>query len=247
MSLLSSSLYIIRGALFLRAHRVLWKFAAAPLVISATLLGTSYALLYHLCKSLSAWLKESSWYTGILYYVLMIVLVLTLTVAFCFLVGRVASALSAPFNEVLSRKTEALITGKEEMEPFSVVQLLRDSGRCLIHSLRFLGLYVALLAGGLVFLFIPVLGGFLYGAAGTLIAAYLFAAEYLGYPMDRKRFSWQDKRAFLRSQFSQVIGFGLGVTVAACVPIINILFIPAAAVGGTLLFQDLNSHRHAAP
>jgi CysZ protein len=241
ISFLSSFLYVMRGAVFLRSHRQLWKYAAAPLAISAALLGTSYALLYRLCVALSASFKGDAWYTGVIYYLLMTVLILTLTVAFFFLVGRVASALAAPFNEVLSRKTEALVTGREDMESFSAVQLLKDSGRSLLHSLRFLGIYVGLMVVGLVLLLIPVVGGFLYAVAAGLIAALLFAYEYLGYPMDRRRFSWQDKRVFLRSQFRQVIAFGLGVAVTASVPVVNLLFIPAAAIGGTLLFHDLGS------
>ena len=80
---------------------------------------------------------------------------------------------------------------------------------------------------------------------GTVVTAvltsYMFAYEYLGYPMDRRRFSFSQKKRFLRSHLSSVMGFGLGNLVVASIPVINLLFIPAAVVGGTLLFLDVDS------
>ncbi len=103
-----------------------------------------------------------------------------------------------------------------------------------------LGIYLALLVAALLLLLIPGVGVLLYTGAGALISSYMFAYEYLGYPMDRRRFTWKTKQNFLRSRFRSVIGFGLGNMVVASIPFLNLLFIPAAVVGGTLLFLDLS-------
>lgn len=241
----SSPLYIVRGALFLRSHRPLWKYAAAPLAMSIVILGGSYVLLYRLLMSLTSSLEHTRWYGETLYYLAVVVLILALFVVFFFLFGRIASALAGPFNEVLSRKTEEIATGAWNTEPFSLVELLKDSGRSLWHSLRLLGLYVIVLTGGLILLLIPVIGGFAYAFVTAITSAYLFSHEYLGYSMDRRRFSWPEKRTFVRSQPRSVIGFGLGVVVTASIPFINFLFIPPAVVGGTLLFLELNASGNA--
>jgi CysZ protein len=240
-SLLPAPLYVVRGAVFLWNNRVLWKYASAPLAISTAVLSLSYIVLYYFLRRLLTPLISDAWYMQILYYVLVIVLVVLFAVIFFFVFARVASALAAPFNEVISQKTEELVTGSFVEIPFSMVQLARDSTRSIVHSFRILGLYVGLLVAALLLMLVPGAGPLLFSAAGALLSAYMFAFEYLGYCMDRRRFSFGEKRAFFRSHFRSVMGFGLGSVAAATIPVVNLLFIPAAVVGGTLLFLELNA------
>ena len=236
-----SPLYTVRGAAFIWTHRMLWKYAAAPLAISAVILGISYVLIYHFFFKLISPYGEGAWYWQILYYVSLVVATLLLLVIVFFLFTRVASAIASPFNDLISQKTEELIRGSFDDSPFSVVALFRDSGRSIVHSFKILGIYVGLLVVGLPMLFIPGIGSLLYATLGALLSAYLFAYEYLGYPMDRRRFSFSEKRRFLWSRFRSTMGFGLGNVALAAVPVVNILFIPAAVVGGTLLFLEFDT------
>jgi len=168
------------------------------------------------------------------------VVVLLLVIVF-FLFARVASAIAAPFNDLLSEKTEELTRGTFAETSFSFVGLLKDSARSIAHSFKILGIYVAVLVVVLPILLVPVAGGVIYAVLGALLSSYMFAYEYLGYPMDRRRFSFSEKRRFLRSHFRSTMAFGLGNLALASIPVINLLFIPAAAVGGTLLFLDMDS------
>jgi CysZ protein len=168
-------------------------------------------------------------------------------VVFFFVFARVASALAAPFNDLISQRTELLVSARFEERPFSVSLLMKDSARAIGHSFRILGWYVVMLVAGLPLLLVPGVGPLLFSVYSALLSSYMLAYEYLGYPMDRRRYSFADKRAFLRSRFLPVIGFGLGSLAAASIPIINMLFIPAAVAGGTLLFLDLNPDGSAPP
>ncbi len=237
-------LYVMHGAFFLWGHRELWKYAAAPLVISIVVLGGSYVLLYHIFSKLVGHMVNEQWYWQALYYVLLVIVTLIILVVFFFVFTLVASALASPFNEVISQKTEQIVAGTFHEAPFSLVLLVKDSGRAVAHSFRILALYLVLLALALLFLLIPGIGSVLFAAAGALLSSYKFAFEYLGYPMDRRRFSWRDKKAFLKSRFGSVMGFGLGNLAIASIPVVNLFFIPAAVVGGTLLFLDLNASGH---
>ena len=234
-----SPLYIVRGAIFVWSHKALWKYAAAPILISVGILGGSYILLYDLFVKLISPYTGQEWYSKVAYYLLLVIITVALLAAFFFIVTRLASAVSAPFNDIISQKTEEIATGMRDESGFSPVRLLRDSGRSLAHSFRVLGVYIGLLVIGLLLLLVPVMGGALYTAFGVLVSAYMFAYEYLGYSMDRRHFSWAQKRTFLRSRLTSVLGFGLGSVAVAAVPIINFFFIPAAVAGGTLLFLDL--------
>ncbi|MEJ2718419.1 MAG: sulfate transporter CysZ [Deltaproteobacteria bacterium] len=238
-SSLPAPLYVIRGARFLLDHRVLWKYAIAPMAISTVVLGLSYYLLYHSFTALIHGIMGDGWYWQVLYYLVVIVAALLLLVVFFFIFTLLASAVAAPFNDLISEKTEQLVTGNFSETPFSFLQLLKDSARGIVHSLRILGIYLALLVVALVLLLIPGFGGPLFTAATVLLSSYMLAYEYLGYPMDRRRFSFREKRAFLRSRFKASMGFGLGNLAAISIPVINLMVIPAAVVGGTLLFLEL--------
>ncbi len=233
-------LYVIRGALFLRTHKVLWKYAAAPTAIGILILGGSYWLLYHLLSGVLYTYSIGAWYQQVLYFSLLVVDIALLSVLFFFVLTRIASALAWPFNDLVSNKTEELVRGNFHETPFSVVQLLKDSARSICHLFKVLGIYLALLIAALFLLLIPGVGEVLYAVAGVLLSAYMFAYEYLGYPMDRRRFTWKEKQAFFRRRFWSIMGFGLGNVLMAAVPVLNLLFIPAAVVGGTLLFLDLS-------
>jgi len=204
-------------------------------------MGGAYALLYYTFSSFFGAYAAEEWYWQVLYYVLIFVLTVVLLVLFFFFFTRVASALASPFNDLISQKTEELVTGTFHDAPFSVIQLVKDSSRAIGHSFKLLGLYLILLTACLLLLLIPGVGGVLFSAAGWLLSAYMFAYEYLGYSMDRRRFSWTQKRSFIRSRFRATIGFGLGNLVAAAIPFVNLFFIPSAVVGGTLLFLKLES------
>lgn len=239
-SVFSSGLYVLRGVRFLRAHRPLWKYAAAPIALGIVLFVGAYILLYRYYSHYAAPLENIEHFGVVLYYLALAMLTVLPLLLFFFLFGRIVSALAAPFNDMLSQKTEELVTGSCVEQPFSPIALFKDSGRSLAHAFKLLGLYVALLVIALVLLLIPVIGAFLYAVMSVGISALMFAFEYVGYAMDRRRMSWKEKIAFMRSRVQSVLGFGLGVVAVGYIPVVNVLLIPAMAIGGTLLYLDLN-------
>lgn len=233
-------LYVLRGALFIRSHRALWKYAAAPLLISTAVLGVGYGVAYWLFFRLMSPLSGGEWYWQVLYYVVAVLVTVLLLIIVFFIFTFVATAIASPFNELISEKTENLVKGTFQDTPFSLMGMLRDSARSIIHSLAIVGIYVGTLIVSLPLLLIPGLGHLLFAGVGVLLSSYLFAFEFLGLPMDRRRYSFTEKRRFLRSSLRSALGFGLGNVVVASIPLVNILLLPAAAVGGTLLFLELN-------
>jgi CysZ protein len=243
--LLPAPFYALRGAGFIWSHRVLWKYAAAPLAIGTVVLGIAYAVIYYFLFGLISPFGEGKWYWQVLYYVsLAIVTVLLLVIVF-FLFTRVASAIASPFNDLISQKTEELVIGSFDDTLFTFWGLLKDSGRAIVHSFKILGIYVGLLVASLPVLFIPGIGSLIFAVWGAALSSYMFAYEYLGYPMDRRRYSFTEKRQFLWKHFRASMGFGLGNLAVAPIPVVNLLLIPAAVVGGTLLFLEVESPKQS--
>ncbi len=238
--LVGSPLYIIRGGNFLYNNKVLWKYAAAPIAIGFVILGGSYALLYYFfLRMYNAYFNDAG--LGLaLFYILLALLTVMLLVVFFFIFTRVVSAIAAPFNEFLSQKTEELVTGAYVDAPFSLGLMLKDSARAIAHSFKVLGLYLGLLLALLLLFIIPGFGQVVFTIFSAFLSSLMFSYEYLSYPMDRRRFSWDRKKAFLKSNGRSTMSFGLGCLGMAAIPLLNILFVPVAVVGGTLLFLDLN-------
>jgi CysZ protein len=241
---LSSPFYVLRGAIFLWKHKTLWKYAIAPILIGILVLtvslGLSYYLIYHY---LGGWLQNffgPAWYWQIVYYLVVVIAGLLVLVISFLMFTIIATSIAGPFNDMISEKTEELVTGRVSNAPFSFNQMIKDISRGVWHSLRILGFYVGVLIPSLLLLLIPGIGFGLFGFVIGLLSSYLLAFEYLGYPMDRRRYSFKEKRAFVHSRMKSALGFGFGNFLWASIPIVNILMIPAAAVGGTLLFLNLS-------
>ncbi len=85
-------------------------------------------------------------------YLLLFVAVGLLSIVFFFVLARVASALASPFNDLVSQKTEEIVSGTFHDTPFSIVQLARDSGRSIGHSFKSARNVPVLLIGALLLL-----------------------------------------------------------------------------------------------
>lgn len=243
MNALPSPFYVVRGAGFILKNSVLWKYAAAPVAISTLLLGTAYYFLYTYFLDVITGLTGQEWYWQIVYYIVVVALAIVLLIVVFFLFIIVATTLAGPFNDLISEKTEQLVSDEYREEPFSALQLLKDVGRGVYHAVRLLALYLGILVLALPLLLVPGIGHMIFTVITVTLSAYLLAFEYLGYPMDRRRYGFSEKRKFIRSSLTSALGFGLGTVAFAAIPIINILMIPAAAVGGTLLFLDLKTRQ----
>jgi CysZ protein len=208
-------------------------------MISTTILAIAYWALYYLFFRYFTVQPDHAWYFLALYYAAIVIMGLLLIIIFFFFFNRLAAAIAAPFSDLISQKTEQIEYGTFSDTPFTIIGLIRDSSRAIRHSFKILGLYLALLVGSLLLLVLPGIGPFLFSVSGALLSAFLFAYEFLSYPMDRRKFTWMQKKEFLKTRLGTVMGFGLGCVAVAAIPVINILFIPSAAIGGTLLFLEL--------
>ena len=88
--------------------------------------------------------------------------------------------------------------------------------------------------------FIPGVGQVISLVGFALTAVYL-GVDYVDWPAARRNWSVGDRVAFTRRQLPAVAGFGTGVWVLLFIPLVNLLFMPAAVAGGTMLFIELEA------
>jgi CysZ protein len=148
----------------------------------------------------------------------------------------VANVLASPFLDVLASRVELIETGVvEEDAPTGLIGTGADVLRSLREELRralfFLAVVVSLALLGFV---IP--GAHLVtGPAIVGFAIFFLPLDYASYTLDRRRFSFRQKRTWLMANKPVVVGFGCAAFMICWVPGLNILAIPLLVAGGTLL------------
>lgn len=236
---LSGPLYFGEG-LKLIMRPGLRRFVVLPLSINLILfIGTiSFALrkfngwVEHLMPSIPASLNFLDYVLVPLLYAFFVVLVLAM-IYFTF--TMIANIIAAPFNGFLSEKVEVVVRGQDNFPPFSLGELIAIVPRTMAREFRKLRYFLPRALGLLVLSFIPGLN-LIAAPLWLLFGIWMMAVQYIDYPADNHKLGFTEMLAWLRSKRLSSLGFG-GITyLALLVPLLNVLFMPAAVAGATLFW-----------
>lgn len=230
--------YLARGfgLLFARGLR---PYVILPIFVNIVLIVALVSLLgWQINNWLDAWLAGLpdwlAWLDNLLWWLLMIIF----TLVFCYFFTLLANLIASPFNGMLSARVEALQTGREPNSGMSIAGEMRDG---VISELRRLRYYISRAAVlgliSLVLLFIPV-ANLAIAPLWFVFGAFMLAFEYLDQPMANRGMAFDAKmhRLYIRSW--RHLGFGGVVTLATAIPLANLVVMPAAVIGATLLYID---------
>lgn len=220
----------ITGSLLLVRHRRLLVLALAPLLLNI-LLYTAAVLLF--VRYYGEWFsllmdRPEVWYWLIVYYLLRSLAFLVGVAVFIFSFAFVGAIIAAPFLELLSEQTEAILRGRGDDRPFRLRQWLIDIVRSIGHAISVL----LILAVALPLSFIPVAGHMAWLGLGWVLLAY----EFAGFAMDRRRLSFREKGCSTLSDLYGSLGFRAATFFPMAIPLLGLVSLPVAAVAGTMLF-----------
>ena len=103
--------------------------------------------------------------------------------------------------------------------------------------------YVPMALGVLLLTIIPVFNAFA-PLAWFLLGAWMMSLQFVDYPMDNHRLPFRDVRDACAARRLSTIGFGGAVAFFTGIPLLNLIVIPAAVIGATLLWcEELRSQR----
>lgn len=211
-------------------------FVLLPLAINLILFVT---LVGFAVQQFSGWVDTfmpslPNWLSFLEYLLWPLFVVLVLLMVF-FSFTMLANIIAAPFNGFLAEKVEVVVRGEDNFPPFNWAELLAMVPRTLGREARKLGYFLPRAIGLLILTFIPVVN-LVAAPLWLLFGVWMMAIQYIDYPADNNKMSWQDMLAWLREKRWQSLGFG-GITYAALlVPGLNILMMPAAVAGATLFW-----------
>jgi CysZ protein len=216
-----------------------------PILVTALALGASVAAVVTYADAITAWLwtppSGEGWEADLaraIYVVFELLVTIVLAALAFVLTLLLSSVVSAPFNGRLAEILDERITG-QTAPPFAIGRVLRDVGRVLVIETAFFALNAVLVIVSLV---APVLGP-VTGPLGLVLAALYFGISYLETPQATRGRTLGERIALVRARPMEIVGFGAGVGLFLFVPLVNLLFMPAAVAGGVLLHAELEPQK----
>lgn len=236
---LSGPQYLLAG--FSMINRPgLRRFVVLPVLINILVFG---ALVWFASSRFNLWVEKlmpslPDWLSFLSYGLWLIFAALVALIVF-FTFTTLANLIASPFNAFLAEKVEIVARGKDPFPPFSWSELAAMAPRTLWRELRKLGYFLPRALGLLILSFIP--GVNLVAAPlWLLFNIWMMAVQFIDYPADNNKASWPRMLHWLRQHRWTSLGFGGLTYLAVMVPVFNLIAMPAAVAGGTLLWVDGN-------
>jgi len=148
----------------------------------------------------------------------------------------VANVLASPFLDVLASRVEWIETGAIEEDAASgLIGSGVDVLRALREELR-RAVFFLVVVGSLVSLGFLIPGAHLLtGPSIVVFAIFFLPLDYASYTLDRRRYSFRQKRIWLMTNKPAAVGFGGAAFLICWVPGLNFLAMPILVTAGTLL------------
>jgi CysZ protein len=241
---------LFEGMGLLRRHRSLWMPSSAPVAFSLASLAIALGLVVHFAADLhalaTAWmpvLEAGAWYSWLWIGPAKLALAALGYALFLLAVGLamlaallLASVLSAPFLDLLSRRVEQIAAGRApESDDSSLRTLLRDGRSAAWNELQRVLFFLAVW-GVLLLVGVLVPGGQLVSPPALILFTLLFLPlDYAGYSLDRRRVPFRVRRRWVLQNLPSMAGLGGAAFATSLVPGLNFLLIPLLVTAGTLL------------
>ncbi len=233
--------YPFNSARFLLGHPSLLKYVAIPFLINLVVFSSAVYLGFDFFNDVVIHYvpRGEAWYWAILYYFSWLIAVLVTAVVVFFSFTVVGNLVASPFNDLLSERTEELLTGRKHDQPFVFSEFWKDTLRVIGVEVKKMGLFVAVMVLILPLNLLPGLGSLIYSVLAVSLTVFFLVVEYLGYVMARKRLTFRQQRRYIFGRLATMAGFGVGVLAILAIPFLQFLCIPVGVVGATRLWCDL--------
>lgn len=222
--------------------RGLRRFVWMPLLVNLLVFG---GLGWWIYSAAASWLDAFSlfdrfgdfWLIQLLETLLRWLFGLALFLVLSFAFTLLANLIGAPFNGLLAERVEAHLTGNTSPAAPPLMVMIKSLPRLMGSELGKLLYMVAFLIPLLLLQFIPVIN-IVAPVLIFMFGAWMFALEYLDYPMGNHGALFRDVRRTMRQQRKTAFGFGIVVALFSMVPVINWFIMPVAVAGATALYVD---------
>ncbi|HEV8652140.1 MAG TPA: EI24 domain-containing protein [Actinomycetes bacterium] len=237
--------YMARGMRTFLATPAVWLLGLVPVLIAGLLVLALLALLVGNVDAVAAWLTPfadhwSPGARGALRDAVGIAVVLGALLLAVLSFATLANMIGQPFFERISDRVE-----RDLGDPPAGIDspwwrtLPRATVESLVLFVLILGVNLPLLLLGLT----PVVGQSLVPVVQAVVSGYLLSVELLAIPLERRGLRLRARLRFAWSHRGPVTGFGVAAFLLFLVPFANVVAMPGAVIGGTLLVRRLTGAR----
>jgi CysZ protein len=152
----------------------------------------------------------------------------------------IAQIVGQPFYERISDRIEHRLGAPPAGPAGADAPWWRSFPRATAESALLLGLTLACTAPLFVLGLFPVLGQTVVPVLQALVAGFFLAVELLAIPLERRGLRLAGRLRFVWRHRAQTLGFGVTAFLLFLVPLMNVLAMPGAVVGATLLVRRLS-------
>lgn len=225
---------MLKGARLIFTDLKLFRLALAPFALNTALsIGFLLSFNYFAYQVSSHVFAQSNqeWYWAALSILIgsAMFAVSILIVAFAFV--SVGLILSAPFNDILSAAVEEKLTGRALKRDMPMWEFVKFT---MTNESKKISLVAIIQASLFIVNLIPGAGQVTFVVLSATFISFVMAYEFTGYTLDRKGYSFAEKRMFILSRFGRAMGFGALAGVISLVPVVNFLLMPVSVAGGTV-------------
>jgi len=232
--------YPLRAIKLFRQKPGLLKYLVIPFFINLLVFTlTVYFGLDLFQRLLEAYAPSTEvWYGTLLYYLSWMIASLLTTVIVFFLFTVMGNLIASPFNELLSERTEVLVSGVPSEEPFSLKLFWNESRYAVVVEIKKMAVFVSCMVLLFGINFIPVIGTLIYAVLAPTFTLFFLAVEYMAFVLMRKQLSFSEQRRYIFKHPVLMFGYACGVFCMLAIPFLQLFCIPLAVVGATLLWCD---------
>ncbi len=218
------------------ADRRLLVLSVAPMLIDLVLLVATGAVLFFKLDDLVYAIVKSpdSWLDWALAAVLFVVFGLVGVALLALLFVVIGTVLASPFLDAISARTEVVCSGRTEDDSGGLGQVLQDIARSVGGALKKIALIVAVQIVILPLAILPAIGQVIYPLLASFASFVFVGWEFLDFPWDRWRWSYRQKKEFIKRHLLSTAALGLSISALLFLPVMNLALMPAAACGATL-------------
>ena len=219
-----------RGITWLRQHPRYLSMLFIPMLIALGAAGLGLAYFFeHDAELLTSLLfaKPESWYGALFYYISYVLVYAAVLVIVGLLTPLLLmNVIASPFYEIVSSAIEREFMGGKGVEMSFFENLA-----AMVTELKKV---VLILSISFIMLFIPVLN-----VVSALVTAILLGWDFFDYPAARRGWPVRRRLKFMLANVWSVTGFGLWLVI----PFVQIILLPFAVAGGTLLSLEAMRER----
>ncbi len=182
--------------------------------------------------------EDGGWWIGVLAIVAAALVGLAMLVIIFFGFTLLLNLIGAPFNGLLAEKVEAMLNREPLATKGGFGRFLANFVSSIMGELRKY-IYFAML--GLVIVLISLIPGvniLLAPIFAFMLGGWMMALEYLAYPMGNHDKYFPEVRRWARSNPMLSLGFGIMVLLLTITPLLNLVVMPAAVAGATLMWSE---------